>query len=124
MDKRQNNYCYLSKEGIIFIIHEGEQTAVVINQVGKAVTEIIQKVKSSGKPILILSDITKVGKGNLGARRAGLDLFKNLEYQKLAIVGVNFLNQRLVKAVVTASGVGFKIKLFNTESEAKKWLKS
>jgi len=114
---------YLS-QGIIYTVYYGDLTTSSINQTGKEILNLIKQIQTAGKPVLILSDITKIGKINLGAKKTGVGLIKNLDYQKLAIVGVNFITEQLVKAVVTAPGVGFKVRLFDNQKDARKWLKS
>ena len=118
------NKSYLSKDGVIHSIYSGDQSASTVGQEGIKISQIINRQQQKGRPILILSDISKIGEINLGARKAGLQLFRELEYEKLAIIGVTFLTQKLVNAVVIASGRGFKIKTFESKNEAKRWLLS
>jgi hypothetical protein len=116
------NRSFLTKNGIISSIYIGDQTAASISQVGLEIRRLIKRINQKGKNALILSDVSGMGKVNLGARKAGVQLFRELNYERLAIIGVTFLTQSLVSAVVNASGRGYKIRIFDKEAEAKQWL--
>jgi hypothetical protein len=120
--KSAHNHNFI-KQGIIHTVYIGAQTGQSITKAGEEVRKLSHKL-AEGKPILILSDISQIGKINLGARKKALELFTKMDYDKLAIIGVSFLTHSLVKTVVTVSGRSFKIKTFDSEKEAKNWLKS
>lgn len=119
--KKLANHSFIN-DGVVYTVYFGDQTQDSITQNGKQVSGLIDQQVKKHKPILILSDISQIGQINLGARKVGLELIRDLPYEKLAIVGVNFITQQLVKTVVIASGRGFKIQIFDNQKEAKKWL--
>ena len=82
----------------------------------------MEQQKRKNKKVLVLADTTKLGRINLTVRKIGLTIMQNLEYEKAAIFGTNELYDKLVKMIILASGQGFKVRYFTSESEAQRWL--
>lgn len=114
---------YLGKDGFIHNIYQGDQNASTVKKVWGQLDQLTKKVRAKGKRVLILTDLTKLGKTPLSARTAGLDLMRKLDFDKAAVFGGSTFNQLLVNTIVIASGRGFQIKYFSTEKEARDWLK-
>lgn len=131
MDKNKNkknyrskNHSFFIKDKIFYNLYFGNQTGKSIKKAGEEVMSIIEKLKKKNQKILILSDVSKIGDISLSARQAGLELIKEIEYDKLAICGADFVTAAIVKVIVSASGRSFKIRSFDSQKEALKWLKS
>lgn len=118
------NRNYIGEDGFIHSIWVGDLNASVVERMGKELAGLVEEVRKKGKPVLILDDISKIGKVPLSARQAGFKVIKELDYDKCAIFGNYPLLAGLVKAVVLATGCSFKIKFVGNKQEAEAWLKN
>jgi hypothetical protein len=118
------NENYLGQDGLIHNIYYGDQSVASVKQVDKELHKLVKTQRQNGVPVLIFSDISKLGKVSLKVRLLGADIVKNLDFDKAAIYGPSKVLEELVNFVILASGKAFQIKFFVDKSEAKSWLKS
>lgn len=111
---------YMNNDGIIRVISVGDQTAEEMIEVRKAVLELCKKVP--GK-IKILNDLSKMGKSLLGSRTEAVKSIKLEKVGKVANFGGGTSTRIIASFIVRASGMDKKVKYFETEAEALKWLK-
>lgn len=107
-------------------LHEdwiGDQNTKTVEHTRAEVTKLVAAIRKKGKRVLILADITRLGKASLSSRIAGYKLMYDLDYDKAAIFG-SYRLKGLIDAVVQASGCGFKVRFFNNREQALEWLKS
>lgn len=52
------------------------------------------------------------------------EFIRSLDFDKAAVFGKNFLTRSLVRIIVVLSGREYKIKFFDSESQAVDWLGS
>lgn len=116
------NRNFLGKEGLVYNIYNGNQTGATVKEVGAQLKVISLNLRKDNKRVLLLTDLRNIGKVNLSARIMGVQVIKDLDFDKAAIFGSDFLNEQFVNHVILASGRGFKIKFFNNEHDAKIWL--
>lgn len=116
------NRNFLAEDGVIHNVFIGDQNAETVKKTGSELEKLGNKVRGSGGRVLILTDLSKIGKVSLSARVAGLELMKNLDFHKAAIFGNYNQFIGIVSAISQAAGRSFKVKIFNTEKEAREWL--
>lgn len=118
------NKNFIGQDGIIHNIYVGDQTSETIEKTIQELLVLVSRKKSENKPVLILTDITQIGKIGLVVRKKGLEAMITLKYDKLAIFGRDDLYKSFIKLMIVASGNQYKIMHFSTEYQAKDWLKS
>jgi hypothetical protein len=107
---------------LIHNIYIGNQTGATLMQTHLELDHLTARIRHKGKPVLILVDLSELGKVTLEARKVGLILMRDLDFDKAALFGNYYLLQGLVEAISLAAGRKFKVKLFTTKTEAKAWL--
>ena len=110
-------------KGIIRKAYIGEQNAATINQSAAETYPLADKLRSEGRPVLIMADISQVGRTGPGTREAGREMYKRLEYHKIAVFGGNAYTKKLLKAAITMLRLK-NIQHFNSAAEAEDWLLS
>lgn len=118
------NHSYISTDSLIHNIYIGNQNATTVILVGEVLNKLIKQLRSQDRSVLIFSDISKLGKTPLSARRTGLEIMRGLDFDKAAIYGPSSFEKNLVNMIVIASGRGFQIKYFTNPNDAKSWLLS
>lgn len=122
MKNTQKNSNFIGEDGLVHNIYFGDQTVSTLKKGYDELTIITNKLKAEGKPILVLTDITKLGSINLQARTFAVKFIKEVDFDKVAIFGNIRVAEHVVNFIILASGRGFKIKYFSKEDEAKDWL--
>ena len=117
-----NNKVFLDNSGLIEQIYVGNQTGQTITQVANKTKEIIQLLLTNEEPIIVLVDLSKLGKSTSDSRKAALEALKNTTYDKVALFGLSPYTKYLSSFIIAASGNGSRVKLFDTKQKAKKWL--
>src|SRR5688572_911053 len=94
------NSCFVQEDGLIRNIYQGDQSTSTVEQVEEQLLPLISRLRSQGKQVLILTDISKVGRIPLSARTRGLQLLKSLDFDKVAIYGPSRLQKTLVNLII------------------------
>lgn len=116
------NHNFLGKVGFVYNIYIGDQDSKTIKRTWKELEGLSKKLRTQKKKVLILTDLTKIGRITLSARRKGLELVRSLDFDKVAMVGDDHLERHVVRIMVNLSGRAFQIKYFFDEKEARQWL--
>ena len=116
------NCNFLGKDGLIRNIYVGDQTVASLETAECELRAIISKLRSKGMKVLVLTDITKIGSMPTKVRQKGLEIVRNLDYDKVALFGNNNASTQVAKIVIKVSMMDYKIKIFSNEGDAKKWL--
>lgn len=106
----------------------GSQTPQEILAAIKEIGSQARKLEKSGKPVLILVDLSRVtnidlSKNTRGARMAGLRAMRSVKFVRAAICGSPTI-QVLVSTLSLVAGVHAKVKVFNNRADALEWLNS
>ena len=117
------NKVYLGEDGIIHLEYIGDQNLETIKEDDKRLQELAGMMSKKIKPINILCDASRIGKQNASARKAAFDVVNNLHYNKIALFGLAPFLKSVTNFVIKASGRFSKVKVFNTEEEAERWLR-
>ncbi len=75
------------KDGILRINVVGDQTGATVEAMGRELTDEIVKLRQAGKKVLLLDDVSKIGKADMPAVRAVAILGRILDYDRAAMVG-------------------------------------
>lgn len=113
------------KNDIIHIYVIGDQTAASVAAMGKDIVRLLKKLKTQGKPGLVLDDITLLGNTDIQARRAVVDLAKTLPYKKTAMLGDGSVLMRVgTNLMLKAMGKGDSVRYFENRDLAIAWLRA
>jgi hypothetical protein len=117
------NEVKLRPDGIIEIAMVGNQNVESITQMGEQAQALLEYQKSNGKPLLILDDITKLGKTEIAARRVATDLVSKLTYDRGSILGDGSLLMRMgANIILRVIGTNQTIRYFEDRARAVAWL--
>jgi len=117
------NKIFLGEGGLIHGIYVGDQTYETIKKGTEQFTQLIEKVKSEGGRALLLVDLANVGRQDSKARKAGVEGFLSMKYDKISMFGGLPFLRSVANLIVKAIGRTDKIKFFKTRAEAVRWLK-
>lgn len=118
------NRSYLGEDGLVYAFYVGDQTLEKVKKTVGQTGSALDEARKQNKRGLVLVDISKIGKIDSGARRAGYDGTRNLKYEKLAVFGEpNPFLRNVASLVIKATGMD-KVRLFKTQEEAARWLNS
>lgn len=126
LSPRQNGSVknYIGSDGFIHNIYSGHQTLATLKAATRELTDLTAKLRSEGKPVLVLTDITNLTGLNLAARRYAVEMVKQIDFDKVAVFGNDSLLKTLVNFIVLATGRGFKLKYFGSRKEAESRLRT
>lgn len=119
---KPKNKNYLGKDGFIYNVYEGDQSISRLKKAKAELLVLVAIVRKKHKPVLILTDIRNLGKVNLSARTFAVEFVKTVDFDKVAIFGNPLAVAHLVNFIITASGMGFKMKYFDNAEDARQWL--
>ena len=120
----EGNTNFIDKDGLIHNIYVGDQTVSKLKKSTEELLGLTTSLREHNKPILVLTDITKLGKIGLQARGYAVEMVKTIEFDKVAIFGNPKAIERVVNFIILASGRGYKMQYFSSKTDAKKWLLS
>lgn len=120
----QRNVVFVRGDGIIYKAYRGDQNSDTIRRLREKTEQLAQGLRAKRKSVLILVDLSKLGKTTLSARKEEIEFIRSLDFDKAAVFGENFLTRSLVRIIVVLSGREYKIKFFDSESQAVDWLGS
>jgi len=116
------NKNFIGEDGFIHNVYEGDQSAQTLTQVEEELPKLTRKLRQDGKKVLVLSDISNLGRISLPGRIMGARIIKNLDYDKAAIFGPSHLERSVIEVIANVAGRGFSLKYFNDEKSAIDWL--
>lgn len=118
----QMNQVSLTKDGILYKVFRGDQTGESIKKFREETDRIIQDLKVQKKKVLVLVNLSELGKTTLSARNEEIEAIRSLDFDKAAVYGQNFFNRKIAEIIVNVSGMEYKIKFFGGEDQAYEWL--
>ena len=69
-----------------------------------------------------MTDLRRLGKTSLQTRKIGINIMRDLDCDKVAMFGESPLIRSLVNLMLLSSGMGYKMKFFDNEKDARNWL--
>ncbi|MBI3510634.1 MAG: STAS/SEC14 domain-containing protein [Bacteroidetes bacterium] len=116
------NEVFIDHENLIRNIYRGNQDAETVTKMQDDTLLLIDQLAKKNIPVLILTDLQKIGKTNAASRSAANKALKLMVFDKVAIYGANTFLKYVANFIIMASGRSDKVKYFDTEQEAKNWL--
>jgi len=99
----------------------GDQTAASVLRGRKQLERCAKKLLDEHKDLLILIDITELGKTDTESRIAGVRGIKSVPYERAAMYG-SLSTQVLVNTLALVAGKKDNTRAFSDRTEALKWL--
>lgn len=106
---------------VIRNVYQGDQNYRTLQAVAEQTLALADKIRQSQRPVLILVDITKIGRTGQGTQQASREIFARLKYDRLAIFGGKPYMAALIKAISSMLTLS-NIKHFETAQQAEAWL--
>ena len=120
--KTSENSNYLGRDGIIYNVYVGDQTLSSFEKTAKELGVLSKQQREKGKPILVLTDLNKLGKVPTKVRQEGVELVRSMNYHKAAIYGDDGIGMQIAKLIIKVSMMDYKIKIFKEKKDALNWL--
>lgn len=112
------------KNGIILHVLGKGVTAEAMEQSGRQIVELALARRSKGKPVLLVVDATGVERTDGATRSAALRNLEDMHYDRISIIGATVYIKTLARLMLRASGQSDRIKIFDSQLAAEKWLLS
>src|SRR4051794_15185525 len=90
--QRGNQY-YLSKEGIIYIFLKGDQPAATLKKESKEIFKLLAQLEKLNKQKNMMVNVRLLGGINLAARKMGISIAREQDFDKMAILESNFITK-------------------------------
>lgn len=111
------------EDGLIHHDYEGDQTAATVHAATLATDKVVERLQAKQQPVLILSDFTNIGDQTQGARDEMRDALGTRYFDRIAAFGVPPRLQVVGRLLLTLSGKGDRVKIFDTKEQAEDWLR-
>jgi UDP-N-acetylmuramyl pentapeptide synthase len=118
--KSMKTRVYLGDDGIVRVVSIGDQTPEEMIEVRRVVLNLGRSIPGKVK---ILNDLSRMGRSLPGSRAEAAQSIKLEKVDKVASYGASTLNRVIASFIMRASGMGNKVRYFETEAEALEWLK-
>lgn len=115
---------YIGKDGLIHNIYYGDQNSQSLKKSSTELRKLAGILRKKKIKVLILADVSRIKKVNLGAKKTGLELMRSLDFDKAAIFGDYIKFKSLVNIITIAAGKSDRVKFFSNEEDATNWLLS
>ena len=103
----------------------GDQNGESVTAMGKQAQLLLEDLTKQHKRRLILDDLSQMGRTDTPARQMVSKLARSLDYDKTAMVGPNnTLMKQGTRLLLTAIGLGRKIRYFVDRETAIRWLQA
>lgn len=116
------NKVYLDPEEIIVIEVIGDQDVASVDAMGAQVAALLTERRTAGKPCLVLDNLLRMGAVGPEARSRVVELAKEFDYDKAAMVGKGGLMRFGTNLMLRASGRAGRVHYFDDEQQARQWL--
>lgn len=109
--------------GIIEQLCGEEQTYQSMHQMLKETNQFADQLHKGKKPVLVLTDFSRVKKADYGAKKASFEGLAKPKHDRVAIFGATPFMRLMGEAIIKTAGAGDKIRNFETKEKALNWLK-
>lgn len=118
------NVFRIGEDDIIYAEYVGDQTFETVKEAQRQTEILIKNLRAQNKRVLLLGDVSKMGKQDMAVRKATYEVFTQMDYDKIAFWGPNYFISGLVNLIIKGTGKTSKIRVFRGQEEAVGWLKS
>lgn len=101
--------------------YTGDQTADSVSKGMENIKKCAAKKLEKNQPLLILIDITELGRTDSASHSAGIKGIKSMDFERAAVYGP-LQAQVLVNTLVLVAGKKNRMRAFSDRSDAVKWL--
>lgn len=112
----------IEPDGVVCLSYKDQQTYESIFVLNSQTQKHITHLRSEKKPVLLLINLTQLGRTLSGARKIAAESLKNLDYDRIAVFGKDLFTKILVNLVISATHKELTVKYFMSEKEARDWL--
>jgi PAS domain S-box-containing protein len=122
-DNHELNHVSIDDKGRIVAVFRGIQTAETIDKVGQKVESFSQQLRSQGKPVYVLTDVTAIRVSDITSSARGhyRGLLERNVFDKLAIYSKESAITTIAMYTVRLSGVGKRAQFFASRNKAFAW---
>ena len=114
---------FINGDHIIEVKTCGDQNREDVLETIERTIEAINTLKAQGRRLLILTDVERVRKNDMGARFAATQFVK-LPFEKNAVYGGSPYVKYLGIFVIAAAGQAHRMRHLGTREKALEWLKA
>jgi hypothetical protein len=118
------NRVFVNDYDIVEIVVDGDQTIEFIHSMARDAKVLLAKQRAANKSAMLLDNLMDIGSVSREARKLVVDYVRELDYDKLAMVGKGGVFQFSANLLLQAIGKGRIVKYFDDYGAAVKWLKS
>ncbi len=101
---------------------DGDQDTRSMNKVIQDVLAIDNQLYESKGEVRALSDVSKMGALDMGARLSAMRAMKLVSFDKIAIVGVAAGSRKIIDVITGMTGTSSKFHFSDTREDAEAWL--
>ncbi len=112
-----------TEDGLIRHVYEGNQTAATVHAATLETDGVVEELQAKQQPVLILSDFTNIGDQTQGARDEMRDALGTRYFDRIAAFGVPPRLQVVGQLLLTLTGKGDRVRIFETQQLAEDWLR-
>src|SRR6266571_5265492 len=113
----------IGENEIICFTFRGDLTDADLEEVLSRGAKIMTAYRLHDKPVLMLADVSELGKREYLAQKRGLRTFKEWQFDKVAVFGGSPAIRYLVNSYAKLAGKNHTIRHLATRAEAVTWLK-
>lgn len=118
-----SNKVFLNKDGYIEHLYIGKQTFQKVFEDGVKIMLIADRLIADKKKVRILTSISNITGVSADSLLAAADALNSLKSAKIAVYGGRKLFKRFAELVILATGRKESVKIFNTKTQARNWLR-
>ncbi len=116
------NEVFLNDDGIIEVHATGVQTEASVRSLVSDVEHLGNSCRHDDHPVLVLDNIQRMGDISEAGRKVVVEFGKSSIYDKLAMVGSGVFLRLGANLLIGAIGKESKVRYFEDEAAATRWL--
>lgn len=110
------------QDGLIYNVYIGDQDYDSVTELAGRTLDLAREFKASGRPVLIMTDITKIGRLGSGIRKAAKEVFELIPFDKIGIFGGSYYMDQVVPLILKILHREDVVRYCRTQQEAETWL--
>lgn len=115
---------FTNQAGIVEAHPTGELTEETVHHLAKRINEELATCRRDGRPAVVLDVLLQMTDISVPARQLMVEYFKDMDFDKLAILGTGTFYRLGANLVIQAVGKETAMEYFDDHDKAVKWLLS
>ena len=111
------------QDGLIFNVYMGDQDYESVMDLAGRTLELAREFKVAGLPVLVITDITRIGRLGTGIRKAAKEAFEIIPFDKVSIFGGNSYMDQVVPVILRFLRRDEMVGYCRSQEEAETWLR-